>query len=124
MRAVDEHEIERALLEPRQDLVREPDPERDARRVDPAGGRLGAEPLLLVRCGRDRLVVRARRGEDERRGARPRLERRHPGPDLPFEPLERLPREAPVLRAAGVQPGRIAAQLVGQGPHAPIIAAE
>ena len=70
VRAVDEHEVERALLEPRQDLVREADPERDARRVDPAGGRLRAEPLLLVRCGRDRLVVRTRRGEDERRGAR------------------------------------------------------
>ena len=124
VRAVDEHEVERALLELRQHLVREPDPERDPRRVDPAGGRLRAEPLLLVGCGRDRLVVRARRCEDERRGARPGLERRHPGPDLALQPLERLPREPPVLRAAGVQAGRIAAKLVGQGPHAPIIAAE
>ena len=56
------------------------------------------------------------RCEDERRRARPGLERRHPGPHLALEPLERLPREPPVLRAARVQARRLAPKLVGQGP--------
>ena len=109
---------------PRQHLVREPDSEaRPATRRSPAAQHSARKRASSSAEGVTASCTALARGEHQRRRAGPRLERRHPGPHLPLEPRERLPREPPVLRAARVQARRLAPQLVRQRPHAPIIAA-
>ena len=79
--------------------------------------------ILLAVVGRDRLVVCARCGEDERAGAGAGLERRPAGLHRLLQPGERRPGEAPVL-ALAVQAGRRLAEGVGERRgHARMIAA-
>ncbi len=112
VRAVDEHEVERARLPPREDLVRGADAERDGAGVDAELGAAAPDALLLARVGSHGLVDGARGGEHDRARAGAGLERRPSGSTLRSSHSSAA-QASPQYSPVAVQARRRGAQRVG-----------
>ena len=107
----------------REYLVGESDAERDGAGFDAELDAPSPDPLLLTRVGSHGLVHSATRREHDRARPGAGLEGRPAGLDAALEPLERRPRESPVL-AVSVQARwrRRSASVIGVPLTAPLCA--
>ena len=117
VRAVDQDEVQRLGLQPRQRVLRACGMEAQAARVDIVLGAPRTDAVDLVLHRHDAVVHGAQHGERARAHARTGLQRAAAGPDRVADDLQRLGRDAEGLARAvvAVQWRRVAQQPGEQG---------